>query len=474
MDANVTVKGSPIATVNPYTGERVREFPALSAEEVERAIDKAHRSFLDWRTRSTADRGALVQRAGRLMRERKEDLARLLTLEVGKLINSSRAEVDLASDILTYYGEHGPELLEERPLPVPEGTAVLVNEPLGVLLGVMPWNFPLYQVVRFAGPNLVLGNAILLKHASSCPQSALALERLFADAGVPTGVYTNLFVRGRDVGKIIDDSRVRGASLTGSERAGVSLGEIAGRNVKKSVLELGGSDPFVVLDGHNLERTVHAAFLGRMGNTGQCCVAAKRFIALADVYDAFLTGLRDRMSQVQPGDPADPATTLGPLSSEAAAELLMEQVRDAVDKGATVALGGGRPDLPGAFVQPTVLTDLTPDMRAYREELFGPVATVYRVADEDEAVALANTSPYGLGCAVFAADPGRARRVADRLEAGMVWINHPTASRPELPFGGIKRSGYGRELGDVGLLEFANRKLVRYVDADAAIEEVLG
>ncbi|MFF9391311.1 NAD-dependent succinate-semialdehyde dehydrogenase [Streptomyces griseoluteus] len=474
MNAHATAQKSPIATVNPYTGERVREFPALSAEEVGNAIDAAHRSFQDWRTRSRADRGAVVQRAGRLMRERKEELAGLLTLEVGKLINSSRAEVDLASDILTYYGEHGPELLEERPLPVPEGTAVLVNEPLGVLLGVMPWNFPLYQVVRFAGPNLVLGNTILLKHASICPQSALALEQLFRDAGVPAGVYTNLFVRGRDVGTIIDDSRVQGASLTGSERAGVSVGETAGRNVKKSVLELGGSDPFVVLDAHNLERTVHAAFLGRMGNTGQCCVAAKRFIALADVYDAFLAGLRDRMGEVQPGDPADPATTLGPLSSEAAAELLMEQVRDAVDKGATVVLGGGRPDLPGAFVEPTVLTDVTPDMRAYREELFGPVAVVYRVADEDEAVALANTSPYGLGGAVFAADPERARHVADRLEAGMVWINHPTASRPELPFGGIKRSGYGRELGEVGIVEFANRKLVRYVDADAPIAEVLG
>ncbi len=474
MDAHVTAQGSPIATVNPYTGERVREFPALSAEDVGRAIDVAHAGFPDWRARSTADRGALVQRAGRLMRERKEELAHLLTLEVGKLIDSSRAEVDLASDILAYYGEHGPELLEERPLPVPDGKAVLVNEPLGVLLGVMPWNFPLYQVVRFAGPNLVLGNTILLKHASSCPQSALALEQLFTDAGVPPGVYTNLFVRGRDVGKIIDDSRVQGASLTGSERAGVSLGEIAGRNVKKSVLELGGSDPFVVLDGHNLERTVHAAFLGRMGNTGQCCVAAKRFIVLADVYDAFVTGLRDRMSEVRPGDPVDPATTLGPLSSEAAADLLMEQVRDAVDKGATVVLGGGRPDLPGAFVEPTLLTDVTPDMRAYREELFGPVATVYRVADEDEAVALANTSSYGLGGAVFSADPERARGVADRLEAGMVWINHPTASRPELPFGGVKRSGYGRELGDVGIVEFANRKLVRHVDADAPIEEVLG
>jgi succinate-semialdehyde dehydrogenase/glutarate-semialdehyde dehydrogenase len=474
MDAHVTAQGSPIASVNPYTGERVREFPPLSAEDVGRAIDAAHCGFPNWRARSTAERGAIVQRAGWLMRERKEELARLLTLEVGKLINSSRAEVDLASDILTYYGEHGPELLEERPLPVPEGTAVLVNEPLGVLLGVMPWNFPLYQVVRFAGPNLVLGNTILLKHASSCPQSALALEQLFTDAGVPTGVYTNLFVRGRDVGKIIDDSRVQGASLTGSERAGVSLGEIAGRNVKKSVLELGGSDPFVVLDDHNLERTVHAAFLGRMGNTGQCCVAAKRFIALADVYDAFLTGLRDRMSEVQPGDPADPATTLGPLSSEAAAELLMEQIRNAVDKGATVVLGGRRPDLPGAFVEPTLLTDVTPDMRAYREELFGPVATVYRVVDEDEAVALANSSPYGLGGAVFAADPERARGVADRLEAGMVWINHPTASRPELPFGGIKRSGYGRELGDMGIVEFSNRKLVRYVDVDAPIEEVLG
>jgi succinate-semialdehyde dehydrogenase/glutarate-semialdehyde dehydrogenase len=469
-----STQGSAIATVNPYTNERVREFPVLSQEEVGRAVDAAHRAFPRWRARSAAERAAFVRRAGQLMSERKEELADLLTLEVGKLIDSSRAEVDLAAGILTYYGDRGPGMLQEQPLPVSEGSAVLADEPLGVILGVMPWNFPLYQVVRFAGPNLVLGNTILLKHASNCPQSARALERLFADAGSPEGVYTNLFVRGADVGRIIDDPRVQGASLTGSERAGVSVGETAGRNVKKSVLELGGSDPFIVLDAHNLERTVHAAFLGRMGNTGQCCVAAKRFIVLADVYDAFLSGLHRRMSELRPGDPADPDTTLGPLSSEAAAELLMDQVHDAVRKGATVVLGGGRPDLPGAFVEPTILTDVTPDMRAYREELFGPVATVYRVADEDEAVALANDSPYGLGGAVFAADPERARGVADRLDAGMVWINHPTSSRPELPFGGIKRSGYGRELGDVGIREFANRKLVRYVDSDAPIAEVLG
>jgi succinate-semialdehyde dehydrogenase/glutarate-semialdehyde dehydrogenase len=465
---------SPIATVNPYTNETVREFPVMSEEEIERATDTAHQRFLNWREMSAGERAAIVRRAGELMLERKEELARLLTLEVGKLIKSSLMEVDLAASILAYYGEQGPDMIADQPLPVEEGTAVVVNGPLGVLLGVMPWNFPLYQVVRFAGPNLVLGNTILLKHASNCPQSALALEQLFSDAGVPAGGYTNLFVRGKDTSRIIEDPRVRGASLTGSERAGASVGESAGRNVKKSVLELGGSDPFIVLDGHNLERTVNAGFIARMENTGQSCVAAKRFIILEEVYDAFLGGLRERMSAVSPGDPMDPATTLGPLSSERAAELLVEQVRDAVEKGATVVLGGGRPDLPGAFVEPTILTDLTPDMRVYREELFGPVASVYRVPTEDEAVSLANSSPYGLGGAVFAADLDRARNVADRLESGMVWINHPTSSRPELPFGGIKRSGHGRELSDVGIVEFANRKLVRTVGPDTEIKEVLG
>jgi succinate-semialdehyde dehydrogenase/glutarate-semialdehyde dehydrogenase len=393
---------------------------------------------------------------------------------MGKLIGHSRAEMDLAARILEYYAEHGPEQLAEEPLDVEGGSAVIVNAPLGVVLGVQPWNFPFYQAVRFAGPNLVLGNTILLKHASNTPQCALAMEQLFADAGAPQGAFTNLFVAVADVARVIDHPLVQAVSLTGSEKAGASVGERAGGNVKKTVLELGGSDPFIVLDGDHLERTVEAAFIGRMHNMGQSCVSAKRMMVVPAVFDAFVSALAERMGALEPGDPADEATTLAPLSSERAAEQLMDQVRDALDKGATAVIGGGRIDRPGAFMQPTLLTGVTPQMRAYSEELFGPVAVVYRISDDADAVALANSSPFGLGGAVFCGDVERARNVADQIESGMVWINHPTSSEPSLPFGGIKRSGYGRELGSLGILEFANRKLVVTTPTAAPIRDALG
>jgi succinate-semialdehyde dehydrogenase/glutarate-semialdehyde dehydrogenase len=376
---------------------------------------------------------------------------------------------DLSARILRYYGDHGPGFAAPRPIDSDAGDAVVLSKPLGVVLGIEPWNYPLYQVVRLAGPNLVLGNAILLKHAGNCPQNALALEELFRDAGAPEGVYANLFIETSDVERVIESPFVQGVALTGSEGAGAAVAEIAGRHLKKTVLELGGSDPFVVLDGERLERTVEAAVRGRLENMGQSCVASKRFIVLPEVHDAFVAGMRDRFAALTPGDPADPATTLGPLSSERAAESLMAQVRDAVDRGATVVIGGGRPDRPGAFVEPTILTGVTPDMRAYHEELFGPVAVVHQAADDDAAVALANDSPYGLGGAVFSGDLERARRVAGGLDCGMVWINSPTGSRPELPFGGVKRSGYGRELSDLGMRELANHKLVCVVAPDAPL-----
>jgi succinate-semialdehyde dehydrogenase/glutarate-semialdehyde dehydrogenase len=448
------------ATTNPYTGETLREFPSLDSAAVDRAVEAAHEAFGRWRRRPIEERAAIARRAGELMAERKDRLAHLVTLEMGKLIGESEQEVDVSSAIFTYYGEHGPELATDEHLDTEPGDAVLVSEPLGALLGVEPWNYPLYQVARFAAPNLVLGNTILLKHAGNCPQSALALEELLHDAGVPDAVYTNLFIETSDITRVIESPLIQGTALTGSERAGAAVAEHAGRNVKKSVLELGGSDPFIVLDGARLDRTVEAAAKGRLGNTGQSCVASKRFIVLAGIYEDFLSGLRDRFAALEPGDPSDPETTFGPLSSERAAQTLVEQVEDAVQKGATVVIGGGRPDLPGAFVEPTILTDVTPGMRAYGEELFGPVAVVHRVADEDAAIALANDTPYGLGGSVFGSDLDRARRVADRVESGMVWINHPTSSRPELPFGGIKRSGYGRELSELGMQEFVNKKLI--------------
>jgi succinate-semialdehyde dehydrogenase/glutarate-semialdehyde dehydrogenase len=458
------------ATVNPYTGQTVAEFDTLDSEQVDQAVEAAHEAFGSWRRRPIEERAAIVRRAGELMAERKDRVAHLVTLEMGKLIGEAEQEVGISSEILVYYGEEGPGFAADRTLPTEAAdAAVLVSEPLGALLGVEPWNYPLYQVVRFAGPNLVLGNTILLKHAGSCPQSALALEELFHDAGVPDTVYTNLFAETSDVARVIESPLVQGVSLTGSEKAGESIAETAGRNVKKSVLELGGSDPFLVLDGEHMGRTVDAAARGRLGNTGQSCVASKRFIVLADFFENFVAGLRARFADLEPGDPSDPATAFGPLSSEQAAQTLMEQVDDAVSKGARVVVGGHRLDMPGAFVEPTILVDVTPEMRAYGEELFGPVAVVYRVQGDDDAVALANDSRYGLGGSVFCSDLDRAQRVARRLDTGMVWINHPSKSRPELPFGGIKRSGYGRELAELGMQEFANRKLIGTVSPDSPV-----
>ena len=458
----------PYATVNPYTGETEAEFPFLPTEEVDGVVETAHAAFLEWRRRPVEDRAAVVRRAAELMLERTDEFAALITKEMGKRIKEAAGEVELAASILDYYAEKGPGFLAPRPIDVMKGEAVVVNEPVGVLLAIEPWNYPLYQVVRVAGPNLVLGNTIVLKHAELNPQCALAIEQLFRDAGAPEGVYTNVFLRIADVERVIAHRHVQGVTLTGSERAGSSVASLAGRHLKKSVLELGGSDPFIVLDAADMGRTVKAATMGRMANTGQACIAAKRLIVLDEVYDDFVAGLQQAFSTFSPGDPSDPSTTLAPLSSEQAAEDLHAQIQDAIDKGATVITSGGRPDLPGAFVEPTILTDVTPEMRAYSEELFGPAAVVYKVSNEDEAIELANSTTYGLGAAVFSSDLDKARSVADRLEAGMVFVNQPTGSSPELPFGGVKRSGYGRELSELGMFEFANRKLTRVLPAKKA------
>jgi succinate-semialdehyde dehydrogenase/glutarate-semialdehyde dehydrogenase len=458
----------PYATVNPYTGKTEKEFPFTETGEIDAIVDRAHAAFQEWRRRPVDERAAVVGRAAELMLERRDEYAALITREMGKRIQEAAGEVMLAASILQYYAENGARFLEPKPIDVMQGEAVVENEPVGVLLAIEPWNYPFYQVVRVAGPNLVLGNTILLKHAELNPQCALALEQLFRDAGVPEGVYTNVFLKIPDVEQVIAHRHVQGVTLTGSGRAGASVAEIAGRHLKKSVLELGGSDPFIVLDAEDLAKTVKAATMGRMQNSGQACTAAKRIIVTDEIYDDFVAGLQQAFATFQPGDPADPSTTLAPLSSERAAQDLAAQIQDAVDKGATVLAGGGRPDHDGAFVQATLLADVTPGMRAYEEELFGPAAVVYRVADEAEAVELANDSDYGLGAAVFSSDVERARAVADRLEVGMVWINQPTGSSPELPFGGVKRSGYGRELSELGMFEFANRRLVRTLPAKKA------
>ena len=449
-------------TVNPATGETLKEFPLATAGEVEEALAVSERAFQAWRTAPVEARAKVIARVAELYRERQDELARLISTEMGKPLTQARGEVQLVADIYDYYAAEGPGFLKDEPLEVKGGgSAVVRSAPVGPLLGIMPWNYPYYQVARFAAPNLVLGNTILLKHAGSCPQSALAIEEIFKDAGLPEGAYSNLFLSNEQVAEVIADSRIQGVSLTGSERAGSAVAEVAGRNLKKYVLELGGSDPFIVLDADDLDATVKAAVGGRMGNAGQACTASKRFIVLEDLYEPFVEKFTARMSAITPGDPLLADTKFGPLSSQSAADGLIEQIQDAVDKGATLRTGGHHVDGPGAFVEPTVLTDVTPEMRAFSEELFGPAAVIYKVASVEEAVQLANGSPYGLGGSVFSADAEKAQDVADRLDTGMVFINSVAQTQADLPFGGVKRSGVGRELGRFGMDEFVNKKLIR-------------
>ncbi len=459
------------ATVNPFTGETEKAFDFTPTEEIDGIVGRAHAAYQEWRQRPVEERAGVVRRAAELMDERRADLAKLITTEMGKRQEEATGELQLCSMILNYYADNGARFLEPtsvQPM-MGKGEALIETQPVGVLLAIEPWNYPFYQVVRVAGPNLVLGNTVILKHAESVPQCAVAVARLFTDAGAPEGVFTNTFLRLDDVEQVIADPRIQGVTLTGSERAGSAVAALAGQHLKKSVLELGGSDPFIVLDADDLGATVKAATMGRMQNTGQACTASKRLIVTEEHYEPFVEGLKQAFSTFSPGDPADPSTSLAPLSSERAAQDLHAQIQDAVDKGATVVAGGGRPDRPGAFVEATILTDVTTEMRAYREELFGPAAVVYKVKDADEAVALANDSDYGLGATVMSSDLDRARAVAERLEAGMVWINQPTGSSPELPFGGVKRSGYGRELSELAMFEFANRRLLRTVPVKQAV-----
>ncbi|MEU5266018.1 NAD-dependent succinate-semialdehyde dehydrogenase [Amycolatopsis sp. NPDC021455] len=450
------------SVTDPATGELVEKVPNATDEEVGAAIARVHRGYAAWRARPVAERAAIVLRAAELFAERADELAAIMTLEMGKRINEGRGEVGVVVDIFRYYGERGPELLADEPLSIRAGEAVLTKEPIGPLLGVMPWNFPCYQVARFVAPNLVLGNTILLKHASICPRSALAIERVLRDAGVPPDAYVNVFASSRQVPGILADPRIQGVSLTGSEQAGISVAADAGRNLKKCVLELGGSDPLIVLDTDDLDETVKITATARMRNCGQSCNAPKRIIVPAGLYDEFVDRFAKRVTEYYvPGDPADPATTLPPLASTAAADEVAAQVRKAISEGATLRAGGHRIPGPGAYLEATVLTDVTPETAAYHEEIFGPVALVFRAETEEQAIALANDTPFGLGASVFGTDRERMVRVARRLDAGMVYLNKSGGSEADLPFGGIKRSGIGRELGPLGIEEFMNKKPIR-------------
>jgi succinate-semialdehyde dehydrogenase/glutarate-semialdehyde dehydrogenase len=447
-------------SVNPYDGRILKTFALQTDEELERAVQIAAVCFRDWQKTTFSARAVIVTRAAALMRERSEMMAQLVTLEMGKLIEEARGEVALSADIIDYYAQNAEGFLAPQVLSPKTGEAEIVSSPFGVLLGVEPWNFPYYQLARFAAPNLMAGNVVMVKHSESVPQCALAFEALWRDAGAPAGAYTNLLISHDQVSHLIDDDRIKGVALTGSVGAGEIVAGRAGLNLKKTTMELGGSDAFIVLEDANLDQTIISAVWGKMNNNGQCCVAAKRFIVVDQLADRFLEKFEVALGALKAGDPKDMATTLAPMSTEKALLTLLDQVDRAVAAGARLLMGGKRLKRPGAFMEPTILTDIKPENPAFNEEFFGPVALFFRVKDEDEAVNLANNSKFGLGGSVYTQDIARAQHIAGRINTGMVFINQSTWTAPDLPFGGIKQSGYGRELSSAGIQEFVNKKLI--------------
>ncbi|CAL9374465.1 NADP-dependent succinic semialdehyde dehydrogenase [Streptomyces sp. enrichment culture] len=452
----------PIATVNPANGETLKTYEAMGEEEIERRLQLAEATFRTYRTTTFGERARLLHRAADLLDEDQQDIARVMTTEMGKPIQQARAEAAKCAKAMRWYADHAEELLaDEEPseADVKDSGASRVRvryRPLGPVLAVMPWNFPLWQVVRFAAPALMAGNVGLLKHASNVPQTALYLEDLFHRAGFTEGCFQTLLIGSAAVDDILRDERVKAATLTGSEPAGRAVASTAGEMIKKTVLELGGSDPFVVMPSADLDRAAKVAVTARVQNTGQSCIAAKRFIVHADVHDAFAERFAEGMRALKVGDPLSDETEVGPLSSEQGLRDLEELVDDAVRGGARVLCGGERPEGPGWYYTPTILSGITREMRIHREEAFGPVATLYRVADLDEAVLVANDSPFGLSSNVWTRDEAEVDRFTRDLEAGGVFFNGMTASHPAFPFGGVKRSGYGRELSGHGIREFCN------------------
>ena len=450
-----------IKSTNPATNKVVKTFEEITDENVDKAIAQADATFQEWKKTDYKHRSEILHKVAGLLREKKKDLAKIITLEMGKLVSEAEGEIKLSAEIFDYYANNAEDFLADKILNPVHGEALIRHSPIGVLLGVQPWNFPFYQVARFAAPNIMVGNTILIKHASIVPQCAIAIEEIFKQAGAPDGLYTNLLLSGKRATALVADKRIKGVSLTGSEAAGASIATEAGKNLKKSVLELGGSDAFIILEDADIEKTVEWAVVGRINNNGECCIASKRFIAVASIAPDFLSRFKNKLEALVIGDPMDEATQLGPLSSEAAAVLIADQVKRAVDGGAKILLGGKRVDREGAFMQPTILTNMLPDNPTYYEEFFGPVAVFFTVKDEKEAIALANDSPFGLGGSIFTQDIERGKKVADQIDAGMVFINHPTWTQADLPFGGTKGSGYGRELSELGIDEFVNKKLIR-------------
>jgi succinate-semialdehyde dehydrogenase / glutarate-semialdehyde dehydrogenase len=454
-------------SVDPNTGKVMKTFEVLSDTQLEDKLSTAALCYEKWQHTSFAERAVIVSKAAKILHERAEGFAHLATLEMGKRISEARGEVEFSSQILDYYAENAEHFLATVALNPTHGEARMESTPLGVISCVEPWNFPYYQLARVAGPQLMAGNVLVVKHAGIVPQCALAFEQIWIEAGAPAGLYTNLFISHDQSDHVVDDSRIKGVALTGGTTAGKRVAARAGQNLKVSSMELGGSDAFIVLEDADLVHTLKWAVWGRMYNAGQTCCAAKRFIVVEELADKFLEAFTAAFAALKPGDPMDEETTMGPLSTESALLALIQQVDEAVAHGAKVVIGGKRMNRPGAFMAPTILTDVKPENPAFRDEFFGPVAMFFRVKDEEAAIALANDSDYELGGSVFTKDKDRGNRVASRIETGMMFVNNISWSDAELPFGGIKCSGYGRELGDMGIQQFVNKKLIRTGNFDA-------
>ena len=458
-------------TTNPYTGETLKTFPDATDAEVAQALERGHAAFQQWRLKPVKERVTFLQKAADLLRTRHTEYAKLLTTEMGKLLAEAEAEVELSAAILEYYVKHAEAELAPQPLPCEDpvvSEAQLVHEPLGIILAIEPWNFPYYQIARIMAPQLAAGNVILLKHASNVPQSAAAFEKLMQETGLPAGCFQNLYATRGQIETIINDPRVQGVALTGSEGAGALVAAQAGRALKKSTMELGGSDAFIVLDDADLDKAVKWAVFGRHWNGGQVCCSSKRIIVHESIHDEFVRRYTEGVAQLKSGDPMEASTTLAPLSSQQAADDVRRWIDEAVAHGATATVIGAEVPRQGAFVRPVLLTGVKPGNPVYHHEFFGPVSMIFKVKDEEEAIRLANDSPFGLGGSVFTRDIERGKRVAAQISTGMVYINHPTAVKADLPFGGVRRSGYGRELIGLGLKEFVNHKLVGVTDIDGA------
>lgn len=447
---------------NPATGELEATYPTATEQDIQQVIEQADTAYQDWRKVPLNERSALLHKIADIYLERQDELSRIVANEMGKPVAQAKGEIGLVADIYRYYADNAEQLLATSTIEVDSGSASVEKHPVGALLGIMPWNYPHYQVARFVAPNFMAGNTIILKHAPQCPNTAEVIVDIFKDAGVPEGVYNNIFATNDQSATIINDTRVQGVSLTGSERAGQAVAKEAGGALKKVVLELGGSDAFIVAADADIEQAIQGAISGRFGNTGQACNAAKRLIVLESVYDKFVEGFTDAVRGMTLADPLDEKTFIGPMSSKAAAVNLQAQLDSAVEAGATVLVEGGLvKDKPGAWFKPAVLTDVTESMDVYREELFGPVAVVYKARDVDHAIKIANDVPFGLGASIQTQDAALAADIADKLEVGMVTINAPSGTEANTPFGGVKRSGFGRELGTLGITEFLNYKLIR-------------